>query len=58
MRSCSFQVVVESAKSGSEYDDIVIDPSKKVNPDMFFDPQKAHLYVMTDRKVNALQISS
>ncbi|CAG7720399.1 unnamed protein product [Allacma fusca] len=50
------KVVVESGKSGSEYDDIVIDPAKKVNPDMFFDPQKAHLYVMTERKVSKVLV--
>lgn len=45
------QVVVESGKSGSEYDDIVIDASSKVNSDMFFTPQKSHIYVMTEKKV-------
>jgi len=47
----NLQVVVESGKSGSEYDDIVIDAGKSVNSNMFFDPQKAHIYVMTDKKV-------
>jgi hypothetical protein len=47
----NLQVVVESGKSGSEYDDIVIDADKSVNSDMFFDSQKSHVYVMTERKV-------
>jgi hypothetical protein len=44
-------VVVESGKSGSEYDDMVIDAGSRVNADMFFDPPKSHIYVMTQRKV-------
>jgi len=45
------KVVVETQKSGSEYDDMVIDAGSRVNADMFFDPQKSHIYVMTQRKV-------
>lgn len=50
------KVVVESGKSGTEYDDQEIDPGSKVLPDMFFDPQKSHLYVMTERKVSCISI--
>lgn len=47
------KVVVESGKSGTEYDDQEIDVGSKVLPDMFFDPPKSHLYVMTEKKVTA-----
>lgn len=42
---------MESPKSGSEYADLTIDANSSVNADMFFDPQKSHLYVMTQKKV-------
>jgi hypothetical protein len=42
---------VESGKSGSEYDDMIISSGSRVSADMFFDPQKSHIYVMSERKV-------
>ncbi len=45
------KVVVDSGKSGTEYGDLDIDSGSRVLPDMFFDPQKFHLYVMTEKKV-------
>ncbi|XP_065576884.1 plexin-A4-like isoform X2 [Artemia franciscana] len=39
-----------------EYGDLVIDEGKPVNPDLSFDPQKKHLYVMTEKKVSKLRV--
>jgi plexin A len=45
------QVVVESSSSALEYGDLIVDENSPVNPDLHFDSQLMHLYVMTDRKV-------
>jgi plexin A len=47
-----FQVVVESGSSALEYGDIAVDETTPVNPDLHFDSQLMHLYVMTEKKVN------
>jgi hypothetical protein len=47
----SVQVVVESSNSALEYGDLVVDENSPVNPDLHFDSQLMHLYVMTERKV-------
>jgi hypothetical protein len=51
----SLQVVVESSNSALEYGDLVVDENSPVNPDLHFDSQLMHLYVMTDRKVRMRQ---
>jgi hypothetical protein len=45
------QVVVESSSSALEYGDLIVDENSPVNPDLHFDSQLMHLYVMTERKV-------
>lgn len=51
------QVVVENVKGdGSgrgafEYGDISVDEGSRVSSDLVLDPQRMHLYVMTERKV-------
>ncbi|GLG93703.1 Protein of unknown function [Gryllus bimaculatus] len=47
-------VVVESATSALEYGDLVVDEGSPVNPDLHFDSQLMHLYVMTEKKDNSL----
>jgi plexin A len=47
----SLQVVVESSNSALEYGDLTVDENSPVNPDLHFDSQLMHLYVMTDKKV-------
>jgi FtsP/CotA-like multicopper oxidase with cupredoxin domain len=46
------QVVVESSSSALEYGDLPVDQDSPVNPDLHFDSQLMHLYVMTDKKVS------
>lgn len=46
------QVVVESRVAGIEYGDIVVEEGSVVNPDLHFDSQLMHLYVMTERMVS------
>ena len=41
----------ESGKAASEYGDVAVDEGSTVSSDLFFDPQRMHLYVMTERKV-------
>ena len=38
--------------SAFEYDDITVDEGSRVSSDLAFDPNRMHLYVMTERKVN------
>ena len=52
------QVVVENVKAdggsgraASEYGDISVDEGSRVSSDLAFDPQRMHLYAMTERKV-------
>lgn len=47
-----FQVVVESATSALEYGDLTVEEGSVVNPDLHFDSQLMHLYVMTEKKVS------
>lgn len=49
------QVVVESSTSALEYGDLTVEEGSPVNPDLHFDSQLMHLYVMTERKVSNLQ---
>ncbi len=37
-----------------EYDDITVDKGSRVSSDLIFDPQRMHLYVLTDRKIALL----
>jgi hypothetical protein len=46
-----FQVVVESRSSALEYGDLTVEEGSAVNPDLHFDSQLMHLYVMTEKKV-------
>ena len=44
--------VKEDADGGAvEYDDITVDEGSRVSSDLVFDPQRMHLYAMTERKV-------
>lgn len=38
------------------YGDLVVDENSPVNPDLHFDTQLMHLYVMTEKKVNNMCI--
>jgi len=42
----------DSGKGASEYGDISVDQGSPVSSDLVFDPQRMHLYVMTERKVS------
>ncbi|KAJ8983519.1 hypothetical protein NQ317_012010 [Molorchus minor] len=44
------RVVVESSNSALEYGDLVVEENSPVNPDLHFDSQLMHLYVMTEKK--------
>lgn len=50
-------MVVENVKGdsggrgASEYGDITVDEGSRVSSDLVFDPQRMHLYAMTERKV-------
>lgn len=44
-------MVVESSTSGLEYGDLTVEEGSAVNPDLHFDSQLMHLYVMTEKKV-------
>lgn len=48
------QVVVESHVSAIEYGDLVVEEGSPVNPDLHFDSQLMHLYVMTEKMVSYL----
>ncbi|XP_015429042.1 PREDICTED: plexin-A4 [Dufourea novaeangliae] len=52
------KVVVESATIALEYGDLVIDPDSPVNPDLLFDSQLMHLYVMTNKTENKCNLRS
>lgn len=53
------KVVVETAASAVEYDDLVIDPAgQAVAKDMFFDKKEMHLYVMTKKRVSKVKVHS
>jgi hypothetical protein len=45
------QIVVESSSLAQEYGDLSVDENSPVNPDLHFDSQLMHLYVMTEKKV-------
>jgi hypothetical protein len=47
----AFQIVVESSNVALEYGDLPVDENSPVNPDLHFDSQLMHLYVMTEKKV-------
>jgi hypothetical protein len=47
----ALQIVVESANVALEYGDLPVDENSPVNPDLHFDSQLMHLYVMTEKKV-------
>lgn len=44
---------MESSTAALEYGDLVVEEKSPVNPDLHFDSQLMHLYVMTERKVSA-----
>jgi hypothetical protein len=52
-------VVVENVKGDGggrgafEYGDITVDEGSRVSSDLVFDPQRMHLYAMTERKVES-----
>ncbi|KAK7867968.1 hypothetical protein R5R35_004968 [Gryllus longicercus] len=50
------KVVVESSTSALEYGDLVVDEGSPVNPDLHFDSQLMHLYVMTEKKVFKVKV--
>ncbi|KAK6634573.1 hypothetical protein RUM43_011974 [Polyplax serrata] len=50
------KVVVESSSSALQYGDEVIDEGSSTNPDLYFDAQQIHLYVMTERKVSKVKV--
>lgn len=50
------KVVVESSTSALEYGDLAVDENSPVNPDLHFDSQLMHLYVMTDKKVSKVKV--
>lgn len=51
-RNFLLQVVVESRGAAIEYGDLVVEEGSPVNPDLHFDSQLMHLYVMTERTVS------
>lgn len=44
--------MVESSTAALEYGDLVVEEKSPVNPDLHFDSQLMHLYVMTEKKVS------
>ncbi|CAH1158754.1 unnamed protein product [Phyllotreta striolata] len=50
------KVVVESSTSALEYGDLIVEENSPVNPDLHFDSQSMHLYVMTERKVSKVKV--
>ncbi len=39
-----------------EYGDITVDEGSRVSSDLVFDPQRMHLYAMTERKVKVVAL--
>ncbi|XP_049953527.1 plexin-A4 isoform X2 [Schistocerca serialis cubense] len=52
------KVVVESSSTALEYGDLAVDEHSPVNPDLHFDAQQMHLYVMTEKKVSKVKVQS
>ncbi|XP_044257238.1 plexin A3 [Tribolium madens] len=50
------KVVVESRSSALEYGDLTVEEGSPVNPDLYFDSQLMHLYVMTEKKVSKVKV--
>lgn len=50
------KVVVESGTSALEYGDLLVEDKSPVNPDLHFDSQLMHLYVMTEKKVSKVKV--
>ncbi|XP_022901683.1 plexin-A2 [Onthophagus taurus] len=50
------KVVVETMSSGLEYGDLTVEEGSPVNPDLHFDVQLMHLYVMTEKKVSKVKV--
>jgi plexin A len=50
------KVVVESRSSALEYGDLTVEEGSAVNPDLHFDSQLMHLYVMTEKKVSKVKV--
>ncbi|XP_035717435.1 plexin-A4-like isoform X1 [Vespa mandarinia] len=50
------KVVVESSSLALEYGDLAIDPDSPVNPDLLFDSQLMHLYVLTRQTVSKVKV--
>ncbi|XP_063219970.1 plexin-A1 [Bacillus rossius redtenbacheri] len=50
------KVVVETSNTALEYGDLIVDENSPVNPDLHFDSQLMHLYVMTERKVSKVKV--
>uniref|UniRef100_A0A1B6HCH7 Sema domain-containing protein n=1 Tax=Homalodisca liturata TaxID=320908 RepID=A0A1B6HCH7_9HEMI len=50
------KIVVESSKLALEYGDLPVVENSPVNPDLRFDNQLLHLYVMTEKKVSKVKV--
>ena len=42
---------VKDGRGAFEYADIVVDEGSRISSDLVFDPQRMHLYAMTEHKV-------
>lgn len=47
---------MESSTAALEYGDLTVEEDSPVNPDLHFDSQSMHLYVMTEKKVSDINI--